>query len=60
MIITIEDTVGFAPNIGILILKPVAEVSPDRLHNLILSAEMHMQDDLLVDCCCGGSCYIMH
>lgn len=55
MIITIEGTVGFAPNYGILILKEVGGIKPKHLHALILLAEMHIEDDILVDCCCGKS-----
>lgn len=55
MIITIEDTVGFAPNVGVLILEEVGGICPHRLHEMISLAKIHIQDEILVDCCCGGA-----
>jgi len=53
--IRIKDCITFAPNIGVMVDKTVLELSPEEIKELLILAYSHMQDELLVDACCGGS-----
>jgi len=54
VVITIDDILDFTPNFGVLIRKGAIESSPERVHEAIRVAFSHMNDQPLVDACCGG------
>lgn len=53
--VTIENLLIFAPNIGVLVQRAALESSPERLFEAVRIAYSHMEDEPLVDACCGGS-----
>lgn len=45
----------FAPNIGVLVEKEALASSPDSLYEAVRTAYSHMEDEPLVQACCGAT-----
>lgn len=52
--VTIENLVTFAPNIGVLVEREAVNEPPEKLAEAVRIAFSHMEDQPLVDACCGG------
>ncbi|HEU0173990.1 MAG TPA: HNH endonuclease signature motif containing protein [Blastocatellia bacterium] len=46
-IVVIEESVEFAPNLGVIVREKALELSPERLHELVALAFQHIGDAVL-------------
>jgi len=53
-LIHIGELVSFASNVGVMVNREALENSPEEVHQAIQTAYAHLQDQILVDACCGG------
>ena len=53
-LINIDDLVAFAPNVGVKVYPEALDVPDEKLRKAIETAYLHINDELLVEACCGG------
>lgn len=54
-LIHIKGIVSFSPNYGVLVEREALNHSPEELFESIRLAWLYMDDEYLVDACCGGN-----
>lgn len=53
--IRIKDFIIFAPNIGVMVDQSALELPAEEIKEALKLAYAHIQDEPLVEACCGGS-----
>jgi hypothetical protein len=53
-LIHIDNLVSFASNVGVLVHPEALEIPTEKLREVLLLAYKHIDDEILLDACCGG------
>jgi hypothetical protein len=52
--IVIDGMVAFSANNGVHVNREAINATPEELHRCIVLAFQHMNDEILMEACCGG------